>query len=51
MEAISKRKERIVSGQAIKFWGKGTAGVFIMQITTLVLIRKFLFKGHIPERM
>ena len=52
-ENISKRKERIVPGQAIIFWEKGMAGIFIMQITSLVLIKKFqihCFKGHISGR-
>ena len=40
-KGISKRKERIVSGETILSWGKGTAGVCVMQMTSLVLIKKF----------
>lgn len=40
-EGISNRKEKIISGQVIFIWGKGMAGIFIMQITSLVVIRKF----------
>ena len=34
---ISKRKERGVSGQVNFTWGKGMAGIFIKQVTSLAL--------------
>ena len=53
-EGMNKRKDRIVSGQALIFWrrGEGTAGVFIMKITSLLLIKKFqIIWSHFWERL
>ena len=46
-------KEKIVSGQADFFGGKGTVGLFVTQVTSVGLMRKFqidCLKGHISGR-
>lgn len=40
-EVISRRKERMVSGQDLFFLGEGNSRDFILQVTSLVLTRKF----------